>query len=448
MELVKFSIEGVRCFADRQELRIRPLTFLVGENSTGKTTSLGCFQALSNCLTGKRGVDFNLSPYEMGNFENIIGTKSRNDTFKLGFTFKTKSDEVEHIVEFAGKEDSVDPIVKQLITKFSDGQIIIAIDSKNDHSGRDTEDQHVKFSVDADTKTNTYRVNFGGVDLPLPILFTIIKDLLKEKPDDNVSSLKRYLEKKLDSASVSWLQPSSPSLFALSTAPVRSRPKRTHDPIRETYDADGSDVPTLLKRMQEAKPKEWKKMQKMLNDFGRSSQLFDELKIKKFGKSMSDPFQVFASIDGAEVNTIDVGYGISQVLPILFRILEPVAIDYKGDDLLSFLLQQPEVHLHPKAQAELTTLLVSLAEQKRRTFIVETHSSHMLDRARIEITRGKISRDDVSLIYLEPQCSDKGRTVKAHNITFDEEANLVGEPPHYAKFFVKETGCLLGFDKE
>ena len=448
MKLVKFSIEGVRCFADRQEFRIRPLTFLVGENSTGKTTSLGCFQALSNCLSGRRGVDFNLSPYEMGTFENILGDNAHDDTFKLGFTFKTKFEKVEHIVEFAGKKDSVDPIVKQLITKFPDGKIIIEIDSKNDHSGRNTEGQHVKFGVNANTKTNTYRVRFEGVDLPLPILFTIVKDLLKDKPDDKASSLKRYLDKKLSSASVPWLQPGSPSLFALSTAPVRSRPKRTYDPIREAYDADGSDVPTLLKRMQETSPKEWKEMQRMLNDFGRDSQLFDDLKIKKLGESMSDPFQVFANIDGAEVNTIDVGYGISQVLPILFRILEPVAIDYKGDNLLSFLLQQPEVHLHPRAQAELATLLVSLAKRKRRTFIVETHSSHMLDRARIEIMHGRISRNDVSLIYLEPQRSDKGRNVKVHNITFDEEANLVGEPPHFAKFFVKETGRLLGFDKE
>ena len=104
--------------------------------------------------------------------------------------------------------------------------------------------------------------------------------------------------------------------------------------------------------------------------------------------------------------------------------------------------------MHPKAQTELTTLLVSLTKQKRQVFIVETHSSYMIDRARIEIMRGNISHNDVSLVYLEPQRNDKGRTVKAHNITFDKEANLVGEPPHYAKFFVKETGRLLGFDKE
>ena len=40
MNITQFSIEEVRCFAERQNFEIRPLAFLVGENSTGKTTAL------------------------------------------------------------------------------------------------------------------------------------------------------------------------------------------------------------------------------------------------------------------------------------------------------------------------------------------------------------------------------------------------------------------------
>ena len=46
MNIRKLIIEDVRCFAGRQEFDIRPLTFLVGENSTGKSTILGCFDTL------------------------------------------------------------------------------------------------------------------------------------------------------------------------------------------------------------------------------------------------------------------------------------------------------------------------------------------------------------------------------------------------------------------
>ena len=50
MNITQFTMEEVRCFAGRQEFNIRPLTFLVGENSTGKTTALACFQVLINYL--------------------------------------------------------------------------------------------------------------------------------------------------------------------------------------------------------------------------------------------------------------------------------------------------------------------------------------------------------------------------------------------------------------
>ena len=62
--------------------------------------------------------------------------------------------------------------------------------------------------------------------------------------------------------------------------------------------------------------------------------------------------------------------------------------------------------------------MVKLANDSNRSFIVETHSDYMLDRARIEIIRGNIRPEDVSLIYFEP----KGRIVKVHNISFDKMA--------------------------
>ena len=108
-----------------------------------------------------------------------------------------------------------------------------------------------------------------------------------------------------------------------------------------------------------------------------------------------------------------------------------------------FLLQQPQVHLHPKAQAQLSSLLATLASQGGQSFIVETHSDYMIDRARIEIRKGTITPKDVSLIYLEP----KGRVVKMHNIGFDERANMVGVPTHYREFFMKEYRRLMGFEE-
>ena len=52
MSITQFTMEEVRCFSERQTLEIRPLTFLVGENSTGKTTALACFHVLADYLKG------------------------------------------------------------------------------------------------------------------------------------------------------------------------------------------------------------------------------------------------------------------------------------------------------------------------------------------------------------------------------------------------------------
>ena len=46
MNITQFSIEEVRCFAERQNFEIRPLTFLVGENGAGKNDSVGVFSSV------------------------------------------------------------------------------------------------------------------------------------------------------------------------------------------------------------------------------------------------------------------------------------------------------------------------------------------------------------------------------------------------------------------
>ena len=120
MKITQFTMEEVRCFAERQTLEIRPLTFLVGENSTGKTTALACFQVLANVLRGE-GVDFNADPYSMGIFKDIVrNSRPKAKTFKLGFT----TEFVKRTFEFSEKTDGIEPAISSLDLKFSDGKIV------------------------------------------------------------------------------------------------------------------------------------------------------------------------------------------------------------------------------------------------------------------------------------------------------------------------------------
>ena len=89
-----FVIENVRCFAGEHRVPIRPITLLVGENSTGKTTFLGCLHAAINLafpshknLAGN-GAGFNAPPFSMGGFGEIarrVGGDAPEDEFRFGF---------------------------------------------------------------------------------------------------------------------------------------------------------------------------------------------------------------------------------------------------------------------------------------------------------------------------------------------------------------------------
>ena len=125
MSITQFTMEDVRCFAERQEFNIRPLTFLVGENSTGKTTALACFQVLANYLRGE-SIHFNSDPYSMGVFRDIVrNSKKKEKAFELGFTFGGENEDLDFIVEFAEKKGGFEPIVKSITIKFIDGEMVL-----------------------------------------------------------------------------------------------------------------------------------------------------------------------------------------------------------------------------------------------------------------------------------------------------------------------------------
>ena len=108
MSITQFTIEEVQCFGERQTLEIRPLTFLVGENSTGKTTALACFHILADYLRGRgvvfNGLPSNLHPYSMGTFRDIVrNSRKKEKVFRLEFTSKHADEDVQWTVEFIKK---------------------------------------------------------------------------------------------------------------------------------------------------------------------------------------------------------------------------------------------------------------------------------------------------------------------------------------------------------
>ena len=90
-------------------------------------------------------------------------------------------------------------------------------------------------------------------------------------------------------------------------------------------------------------------------------------------------------------NLIDVGYGTSQVVPVITACLS----NRRGP----LFIEQPEIHLHPKAQGTIAELLCETS--LRRQVLVETHSEHMINRARIRVAKGLLDHKNVMILYVD-----------------------------------------------
>ena len=145
------------------------------------------------------------------------------------------------------------------------------------------------------------------------------------------------------------------------------------------------------------------------------------------GKHLTDPFQIQVSVAGPPANLTDVGYGVSQALPV---VVQSVLRSKRS----IYLLQQPEVHLHPRAQAALGTFFANLVFRGDRTFVVETHSDHLVDRVRYEIAQGRIPANQVIILFFDKPKLETEVT----SIELDDQGNVVNAPPSYRRFFLEE----------
>jgi hypothetical protein len=96
----------------------------------------------------------------------------------------------------------------------------------------------------------------------------------------------------------------------------------------------------------------------------------------------------------AQVLLTDVGFGVSQVLPVI-TLLQYVP---EGSTVI---LEQPEIHLHPLAQAALADVIIQAAFHRRLQVIVESHSEHLLLRLQRRIAEEKVNANDIKLYFCD-----------------------------------------------
>ncbi|MBM4146668.1 MAG: DUF3696 domain-containing protein [Nitrospira sp.] len=98
--------------------------------------------------------------------------------------------------------------------------------------------------------------------------------------------------------------------------------------------------------------------------------------------------------NSAEVLITDVGFGVSQILPVL-------TICYYVPEGSTILLEQPEIHLHPNVQAGLADVFIDAIKNRKVQIILESHSEHLLRRLQRRIAEEDISNEQTALYFCE-----------------------------------------------
>ena len=455
------SLENFRCFHERQTARLAPLTLLVGENSTGKTSFMALVRALLDLAApfprGQYSSSvFNIAPYNLGSFDEIAhhrGSRgSRANRFRVGYLTTQpqrdplRSSKQQIRCEFTFGKKATAP--RLIAMRVSDRNTWIDVSNASNRS----------IDVTVGTKRGIWKWNgehlermfWAGNDSMSPyfILFLFDDDresgsLVHQNAFIPLNGSPRLTEQDLKSIlklanlarrrSLTDMQPRA-------SAPVRSRPLRTYDPLPPEPDPEGNYIPMYYSSLASSEPIIWKNLKKKLQEFGKNSGLFNELSIRHLGNKRIEPFQVqvrkFGSKHkGPRRNIIDVGYGVSQVLPLITELLQTSSRSM-------FLTQQPEVHLHPSAQAALGSFFCQIANWKRQV-VVETHSDYIIDRIRMDVRdkKSNLRAEDVSILYFEREDLDS----KIHCLRLDDHGNIENSPDNYRRFFMKETDRLIGF---
>lgn len=120
-----------------------------------------------------------------------------------------------------------------------------------------------------------------------------------------------------------------------------------------------------------------------------------------------------------KVSPGDVGFGISQLLPIIVQTLVG-----KGNVVC---VEQPEIHVHPRLQAQLADLFKEVARDGRgNQLIIETHSEHLMLRLQRHVHDGELSPDDVAVLYVD---TDERGNASVFQLRLDDDGSFLDEWP-------------------
>ena len=411
---------------------LKKVNFLVGENSTGKSSFLSLLSLVNQPTFWFNPVFTMREDLGPSSFADIVSAWSKDPSyFQVGVvTTEAKRDGRVRLAftvnEFTEREDS--PKLSRH-AKLSEGQITTVVfeKSKTRYQVRQvenifaTEGEAVeafhRLILDARTAAKDFKSfpkDFPA-HAPLPMAISILQSL---ESGDTVSKIEFKIEIPMG-MHVTWI------------APIRTKPKRIYDGINIGYSPEGEHAPLLLRKSLRSRTGS-KRFADRLHNFGNASGLFETVIAHSFGQGAKNPFELIIKFKGADLNINNVGYGVSQALPLVVEFLT-------SDKQRVFAVQQPEVHLHPRAQAALGELVFELVKEKRHSFFIETHSDYLIDRFRLSMRSDGDPPPSQMLFFNR---TPEGNKVYALPIS---KLGLypTEQPDDFRDFFVKEEMKML-----
>ncbi len=133
-------------------------------------------------------------------------------------------------------------------------------------------------------------------------------------------------------------------------------------------------------------------LDKMLAHQLKRLRLIHSFSVKQIAESSLYEVHVKKHAAAPDVLITDVGFGVSQVLPVL-------TLCYFVPEGSTILIEQPEIHLHPSVQSGLADVFIDVAKDRNIQLIIESHSEHLLNRLQRRIAEEIITPKDVALYF-------------------------------------------------
>jgi AAA15 family ATPase/GTPase len=385
MKIKSISFENYKAFAQKQTMQLKPITLLIGKNSSGKSAIAKLFPLLENSLSGM--ID-----------EPLLLT---NNGVELGATFRDlvygkDAQPVHFNIEFAN----------------NDNLGVTIFENKNILQIKEWYLNDFKITYFADNSFRNYRGD--AYSFVFKGFIPIMKGSDKPLPFVDPFFQQKYL------IDVDYV------------GPFRMLPQRQfHLTGRINHQKTGIQGENAYHILG---------ARKRLTHFGGSKEdallenvsLWYQQNFDGWALKVNDnhPYiEMVLSKNGMDVNLVDVGQGMNQALPLVVR-----AHIRKSDSII--VLEQPELHLHPAAHGNLAALFAKSAKENHQTFVIETHSENFLLRLRKLIIENDFgfTKDDLVIYWIDE--GEQGQDLK--EITVSETGVLSDWPDGIFNEHVRE----------